>query len=313
MNRRGARIALVAAALALSGSTLGQTRGHVLHRPIPGDLPVEATAGQRPIAPPEAIEAVEQNASGTGFRPHGEIDSDVMRPRAAWETPVRELDRQTQSPRDARLGYSEVFTPAIAPFKRSQAYDAVDELGRLTVRDPSLRAMFVGQTRGASEPVQRFVGEVLVETAPDRPTPIPGVAGEQRVVSYTTSTRHEVEFERDSAGNLFVRGRVAETTRITYVLEAPESAFVAEPLPRMTVSEAAAEVDARERPHVPTWLQNSAVAVLERVHVQRTDSLAAALDALVAHFRSFRDDALPSNVHGPDMYSDLALGGVGAR
>jgi len=283
----------------------------VLHRPIPGDLPLDGVARRLPPPVSSADVRTAAGASST-WRDRQPVSDQIARPRASWEAPVRELDRQTRSPDGTRLRYEEVFTPAVAPFKRLQAYDAVDELGRLTVRDPALRPLRVGdQHLWGAERRSRFVGELLVEVSPDWPTPIPGVAGEQQVVSYSTSTGDALEFANDSAGNLFVRGTRPGTIRLSYVLEAPEHAFVAGDVPNLPIAAAAAEVPTAQRPLVPTWLPASADTVLRRAVVSRSDPLDQALGRLVGYFRAFRDAEL-TDARGVEIYSDLALGGVGA-
>lgn len=306
---------LVALALALSEQGEAQQRGRILHRPIPGDLPVDDTLVRRSVRAPASMEAIQRaiGAENT-WRERLLADEPVIRPRTSWDAPLRQLDRQTRSAPGTQITYREVFTPAVAPFKRSQAYDQVDELGRITVRDPSLRPLPVGDTvprHWGSQPRTRFVGEVLVELSPRWPTPIPGVAGEQRVVDYTTSSGQPVAFATDSAGNLFVRGLEPGTVQLTYVLEAPESAFYPPSLPAIPLEQVIAQIPEALRPFAPSWLRARVETVLRRVEASRQQPFADALARLVGYFRAFRDAELTSPP-GRDLYSDLALGGVGA-
>jgi hypothetical protein len=212
-----------------------------------------------------------------------------------------------------RLAYQEVFTPAVQPFKRSTAYDLVDELGRLTVRDPSLRPMLVGEAapeHWRDRRRARFVGEVVVELSSSWPTPIPGVAAEQRVVRYATSNNESVEFLQDGAGNLFVRGVQSGTVRLTYVIEAPDFSFAVESVPAWTVREVAERVPESLRPTTPSWLEGRARAVLSRLDLDPQGRFDVLLSQLVGHFRAFRDADLPAE--SANLYEDLAMGGVGA-
>lgn len=316
--RRASAIGIVvsiAAVSLLAAGGLAQRAGRVLHRPLPGDPTLLEEIDRRLLAPPASPDAIRRAAGpGSTWQHDQPLDDTVVRPRDSWQAPLRELDRHTQSAPGTRLAYQEVFTPSIAPFKRAQAYDLIDEMGRLTIRDPSLRAVAVGDPvpvawRAARR--VRFVGEVLVELSPAFPTPVPGVAGEQRVVSYSTSTGQPVEFAQDSAGNLYVRSVVAGTVRLTYVLEAPDFAFQAPYLPRLALADAAASLPESARPAAPGWLRASARTVLAHVGLAAEPTLDTALEQLVGYFRAFRDGELPDS-RGPDMYTDLALGGVGA-
>ena len=303
--------------MAVALPTAADPPGRVLHRPIPGDLPIDSRPEGSPILPPASAQSMSQSAGATSaWHENQPVDESVTRPRDSWQTPLRELDRDTRSPPGAALRYQEIFTPSVTPFKRMQAYDVVDEYGRLTVRDPSLRPIEMGEgpipARWNHQATARFVGDLNVEVSPSRSTPIPGIAGDQRVVSYTTSSSHTVEFAQDGAGNLFVRGSEAETVRLTYVLEAPQSAFTAAFVPSEPLDRAAGEVPAASRPNVPQWLQNNAEAVLHAANVSRYQSLHAVVNGLVAYFRSFRDDDLPASAAGQNLYADLALNRVGA-
>ncbi len=314
-----ARLVLVlgTAAAALAMPSAAQSPAPVLHRPIPGDLSIEDRDDARPLLPPATGASVSQAAGAANpWRDHQPTDEAITHPRASWETPMRELDRDTRSPAGASLRYTEVFTPSITPFKRMQSYDTVDDFGRLTVRDPSLRAVDTGEgpapSRWNHQPTARFVGDVNVEVSPEWPTPIPSVAGDQRVVSYTTSSGHALEFVQDGAGNLFARGTARETVRLGYVLEAPQSAFAAPSVPGEMLDRARLEVPIGARPNVPVWLQAHADEVLRAAGVNANQPLGVVVAGLVAYFRSFRDADLPEAGTGQNLYADLALNRVGA-
>lgn len=294
------------AALALAALPGAAQHPRVLHRNIPGDLDPTALP---PLGPPPEPTSARRIAEDTGWRPSQEPPASVQQPREAYGATVRELDRNTRSPTGARLDYREVFTPSVAPFKRLQAYDAVDELGRLTVRDPSLRPVAVGGASPyAREPLARFTGDVQVAVRPDGPTPIPSVGPEEHLVTWTASPEAPIGFYRDSAGNLFVRGSEAATVRLTYVLEVPERAFVA---PSIPAARTGAVYDAMALPLVPPFLQRASEPVLHAMGLARGQGLDTTLNTLTAWFRDFRDDTL-TDPPGQSLYLDLALGHVGA-
>jgi hypothetical protein len=298
--------------LAVPGSA--QSPGRRLHREIPGDLGLGAMP-DGVLSPSRSAEQLASTAGpgrwDEGQRPGGE----VIRPRENWSSvaAAREMDRDTRSPPGTELRYTEVFNPSIAPFKRTHAYDAVDELGRLVVRDPSLRPVVVdAPARWGNAPAARFTGDVAVELSPQSPTPIPSVAAEQRVVSYRTEPEVALAFFEDSAGNAFVRAPVAELRRVrlSYVVEAPQRAFTMAGMPEGTLSTPSAHRGWAE-PVVPEFLRANVGEVLRHVGVSPDASLAEGVGALTGYFRAFRDDVLPGNLDG-QLYRALALGGVGA-
>jgi transglutaminase-like putative cysteine protease len=259
-----------------------------------------------PAPPPGDAQRIAQD---TGWNPRRDPPPEVQEPREAYSATVRELDRNTRSPTGARLEYREVFTPSVAPFKRRMAYDAVDELGRLTVRDPSLRPVTVGGLSPfANEPARRFTGDLQVAVRPDAPTPVPSVGPEEHLVTWAASPPSDLGFFRDSAGNLFARGSVTATLRLTYVLEVPERAFHAVSLPTARTGE---PLPGFAPPLVPPFLQTASEPVLQALGLQRGMPLDTTLRTATAWFRDFRDDVLP-NPPGPSLYLDLALGRVGA-
>jgi transglutaminase-like putative cysteine protease len=313
-SRRSAAAAAVVVTLSVAGVGLAQRAGRVLHRPIPGDVPLDELPNAMPSVPPSSSEAIARGAGAqSGWRGSQGVSQDIQRPRPTWDAPAREMDRQTRSAQGTRLQYQEVFTPSVQPFKRSTAHDMVDELGRLTVRDPSLRPITVGEDAPASWAGRRrarFVGEILVELTTSWPTPVPSIAGEQRVLRYATSDNESIEFLTDGAGNLFVRGLRSGTVRLTYVIEAPDFTFAVERAPALPMSEVAARVPEALRPVPPTWLEDRARRVFSQLNINRDARFDVLLAQLVGHFRGFRDAELAGQ--GPNLYVELATSGVGA-
>lgn len=308
--RRVTAALLVTLSVALPGSA--QNPNPRLHRFIPGDLGLGALpAGV--LAGPESAESLRAATAGTGWQDDPSRRTSLVRPRDSWEAVARSLDTDTRSPTGARLSYREVFTPSISPFKRVNAYDAVDELGRLVVRDPSLRPVRVGEVppRWSRTPLARFTGEVQVELSLTAPTPIPSVGAEQALVSFRTEPETPVAFFHDSAGNLFVRADTARTVRLVYVLDAPQSTFVMPGVPSTPVG----SIDFHglaPPPNVPQFLATSAAEVLSRVGVQRHEPYNSLLPRLVEYFRRFRDAELTPQQQRANLYLTLGLGGVGA-
>ena len=298
--------------MALAVPGLAQSPGRRLHREIPGDLGFGAMpAGV--LTPPRSAEELAAVAGRGHWDESQRPGEDLLRPRENWSASAREMDRDTRSPPGTELRYQEVFNPSIAPFKRTHAYDSVDDVGRLVVRDPSLRPVVLNAPAPwGNAPAARFTGDVFIELSPQSPTPIPSVAAEQRVLSYRTVPETPLGFFEDSAGNVFVRAPVTEVRRVRlgYVVEAPQRAFTIGSIPDATLSTEAAH-RGMVAPAVPEFLRAGVGEVLRRAGIAADVSLGAGVGALTAYFRAFRDGELPPTLDG-QLYRALALGGVGA-
>lgn len=291
---------------------MAQSPGRRLHREIPGDLGLGAMPAGA-IEPPRSAQQLASVAGPGRWDEAQRPGEEILRPRENWSASAREMDRETRSNPGTELRYQEVFNPSIAPFKRTHAYDAVDELGRLVVRDPSLRPVALDPAAPwGSELAARFTGDVFIELSPQSPTPIPSVAAEQRLVSYRTVPETPLAFFEDSAGNLFVRAQVNELRRVrlAYVVEAPQRAFTMAGIPHASLSTPSAH-RGMAAPVVPELVHSALAEVLRRAGVDPGASLAEGIGGLTGYFRAFRDGDLPGHLDG-QLYRSLALGGVGA-
>lgn len=311
MRRAAAsRAAWWVAALAVPG--LAQSPGRRLHREIPGDLGLGAMPDGA-LTPPRSSAELASVAGPGRWDEARRPGEQLLRPRENWSASARDMDRETRSAPGTELHYHEVFNPSVAPFKRTHAYDAVDELGRLVVRDPSLRPVRLDAPPAWGDaPAARFTGDVFIELSPQSPTPIPSVAGEQRVVSYRTVPETPLAFFEDSAGNAFVRAPVTEARRVrlAYVVEAPQRAFTMAGMPVGTLSTESAH-RGKAAPAAPGFLRAGVGEVLRRVGIASDASLAEGVSGLTGYFRAFRDGELSGSPDG-QLYRALALGGVGA-
>lgn len=296
----------------LTVPVLAQSPERRLHREIPGDLGLGAMP-EGALTPPQSAQELSAVAGRGRWDEAQRPGEDLLRPRDNWTAAARELDRETHSRPGEELSYQEVFNPSVAPFKRSHAYDAVDEAGRLVVRDPSLRPITVGAAPSwGSLPSARFTGDVFIELSPQSPTPVPSVAGEQRIVSYRTVPEVTLGFFEDSAGNVFVRAPVNDLRRVrlAYVVEAPQRAFTVGSMPDVALSSEGAHLN-MAAPPVPEFLQAAVGEVLQRVGFGANASMPTGVERLAGYFRAFRDGDLPGDLDG-HLYRALALGGVGA-
>ena len=97
-------------------------------------------------------------------------------------------DRETQARpdyatgADSTLHYTEVFNPAVLPFKRMSALDGVRDNYFLHVYDGNLTALPVG---GPTQPDRDlFWASLLIDLAPGQDVPIPSTSPDMRILSY---------------------------------------------------------------------------------------------------------------------------------
>ncbi|HEV8246433.1 MAG TPA: transglutaminase domain-containing protein, partial [Polyangiaceae bacterium] len=207
------------------------------------------------------------------------------------------IDRDTTRPE--AVGYDDPFVPAVTPFKRLYAYDAVDESMELVVSDKKLRRVYVGV-----EPLQnedQFFADLFVDVAAG-PVRIPSVGPGARVVAARAEPPMNFELVRDGADNWFVVGDGRKRVRLVMQLSIPRAVFGS---PFADVSWGTL---ARHVPLLPPAARSAARDVLSELGISDAVRPRDAVAALVAHFRSFApsDDA-PKSQTGPALYQELAL------
>lgn len=210
---------------------------------------------------------------------------------------------------EGTLGYYEVFTPGITPFKRVSALDSVtvvDGVPVLGVRDATRRPVAVEGLDAVAPDARgrdRFWGSVVLDFAEGRVVPLPTVSPESRILSLRSEPAVELALERDGADNFFVvaRGELPKQVRVTYMIDAPRSYFGAE-LPKLASDALSAEVAP-----LPSALERSALTFARELGVARGMPSDIALRTLVEHFRSFEESKQPPRDTG-DIYLDLARG-----
>lgn len=207
------------------------------------------------------------------------------------------LDRSTGA--DGELRYRATFDPSVVPFKRVAAFDAVTESFELAVRSTALESVAL-KRRPTPPNRQAFWGALALRLRTDRAVPLPSVAPTADIVSYRTDAAVHLDFFRDSADNLWVRGDRAGRVRLVFLTDAPSSYFSPE-LPPLVTS---ADVPPALRPHVPARVRAAAERVLRHIGV-RAGPLRRQLERLVGYFRNFRAGRLERR--GENAYLDIAL------
>ncbi len=222
-------------------------------------------------------------------------------------SPAFRPDRITEL--EGTLGYYEVFTPGITPFKRVSALDAVsllEDVPVLGVSDPQRVAVPVENLSAAAPDARerdRFWGSVVLDLSEGRSVPLPSVSPESRILSLTSEPSTQITIERDAADNFFAvaRGDAAKQVRVTYLMDAPKSYFAA-PLPITPTDALAAQVFP-----LPPSVARAALTFAGELGVMRGMPVDVALRVLVEHFRSFEESKQPPRDTG-DIFLDLARG-----
>jgi len=209
-----------------------------------------------------------------------------------------QIDRDTRAP--DRLTYHEPFVPSIAPFKRTWAYDAVDERFELVVAQQRLDSLSSGAS--VHEGDDQFFGTFAVATVADVPIRIPSVGPDARIIGLATSPSTRVEVLHDGADNWFVRAPTSGEVRLTLQLAIDHQSFgthLGDP--------SWEELQPLVAP-VPPAVLDATATVLGRIGVSRRLRPRDAATQLVAWFRGFTPTAdFPQANLGRDLYLDLAL------
>jgi len=208
------------------------------------------------------------------------------------------VDRDTTRPDS--VSYDEPFIPAVAPFKRLYAYDAVDESFELTVFDKSLTRLEVSGKPGPAD--DQFYADLFVDLAPGLPVRIPSVAPGARALVARTDPEMPFVLQRDRADNWFMTGDARRRVRLIMQLAAPRSALGSD-MADATWGELLSKL-----PPLPPAVRSAALDVAREIGVSQRQSPRQVTAALVAYFRSFGpSEATPKASRGAALYQELAL------
>ncbi|HEY6081691.1 MAG TPA: transglutaminase domain-containing protein [Polyangiaceae bacterium] len=208
------------------------------------------------------------------------------------------VDRDTTKP-DA-VSYDEPFIPAVAPFKRLYAYDAVDESFELTVFDKTLNRLEIGGKAGPAD--DQFYADMSVDLVPGVPVRIPSVGPGARALVARADPELPFVLQRDRADNWFMLGDARRRVRLIMQLAAPRAAFGSE------LADASWGELVVKLPPLPPAVGRAASEVAEQLGVSRRLSPKQATTALVAYFRGFApSEAAPRALRGAQLYQELAL------
>jgi hypothetical protein len=299
---RGARaLGVTALSISFAVGSASRTTARadvVLHEYIPADPADDLRLGA--TTEDGAIAAAIETQTGPVQLPDGDASG-----KEAGTVYNRELengnrtfhvDRDTTKP--GSVGYSDPFTPAIAPYKREFAYDSVDEHGDLIVRDTSLVRVPAGAAPRAED--DQFYADLPLDLTEGQPIRIPTVGPGTRWISWRATPETDVSFFRDSADNWFVKG--GRDGRIRLVLHlAIDRAVFGSPFPDSDWARLA-----RFAPQIPEHVKATGVAIAREIGVVDGTGPAEALRALVKHFREFKPSTDRPKSSGLDLYKELS-------
>jgi hypothetical protein len=295
------RFAVLALAAALASVARDAAAdGPVLHEFIPSDPNEDLTL--RATTPDGRMAAAVSTPSGAVPAP-GERSE---RPEVAYggaSTPDSvdasyRIDPDTTRP-DV-VSYDEPFVPAVTPFKRLYAYDAVDERGELVVSDRRLRRMEVGGSALSNE--DQFYGDLFVDVVPGVPVRIPSVAPQARILAARVEPQTPIELVHDGADNWFLLGTARQRVRLVVQLAAARSVF-GSPFPDVNRS-----LLSPHAPTLPPEMMQAAGDVLARLGLSESVRPRDAITTLVEYFRAFApSDERPKTRAPAELYKELAL------
>jgi hypothetical protein len=295
------------------GQSAARAEEGVLHEYVPGLDPREVKAAL---------------AAGSSSSAAGDVGK---KPGPRSEAPVAEADEQPESSAagggaasenfrpdrltslEGGLDYYEAFTPAIAPFKRMMALDAVrlDVDGKtpvLGVRDVRRRDVKVeGGAPGDDRPRDRFVGRVSLDLRTEREQRLPSVSPDSRVLSIQSSPYVALRVERDGADNFFVRASARPpdgAIEVSFQTDAPR-AYFGSAIPALPL-----RALAEDAPSLHASIKRRGLQFAAELGLTPKTDLKRALEVLTRHFRGFVESASPPENTG-DLYLDLARGGKG--
>jgi Transglutaminase-like superfamily len=299
MRRRPFRWLLLALC---SVAVVAQAEGPILHEyiePNPAE-DVELSATTQDGAMPAALET----ESGVVPAPQsGERQPKAEHAYGGNATPDSidasfRVDRDTTRPDS--VSYDEPFIPAVAPFKRLYAYDAVDESFELTVFDKSLTRLEVSGQPGPAD--DQFYADLFVDLAPGLPVRIPSVAPGARALVARTDPEVPFVLQRDRADNWFMTGDTRRRVRLVMQLAAPRAALGSE------MAEATWGELLQKLPPLPPAVRSAALDAASEIGVSQKQSPRQVTAALVGYFRSFApSEATPKALRGAALYQELAL------
>lgn len=320
-RRAPVALAILGGVAVASAAIVAIAQGGVFHEFVPnvGDEAsslVSSAGGAEPSAivyDGELIEAPEGGGLRDGERPMRALPGDGDdREEVGRRSPTFRPDRVTALP--GAVGYFEVFSPAITPYKRVTALDGVALSGGVPVLAVANGEHERVQVEGAGAAApdgrarDRFWGTVVLDFEEGREVPLPSVSPESRILTLRAEPPVPLHIERDRADNFFVvldTPVSAREVRLVFLTDAPRTYFGFEhgaELPTAPSDALVADV-----PVLPDRVEADALEFARDLGLSRGDPFDRVLRTLAEHFRSFEESEEPPNDTG-NIYLDLARG-----
>jgi transglutaminase-like putative cysteine protease len=273
----------------------------VLHEFIEHFVGQELPGAARATPPAAATPTANTSASG----PAGEANDDgaagAEQGGSEFGADTFRIDSDTSRPDNVR--YSDPFTPEVAPFKRSIAYDAVDADFELFVSDRHL--VPVGRSDNVTPTTEAFHAALDLSLNANQPLRIPTVGPGARVRVAHTDPSVAFQIMKDSAENWFVQSPDSRAVRLVLQIAVDRRSF-GTPLPHSSYAVLAAAL-----PAVPDIVKDNAREVAELLGVPKAARPRDVIGLLVDHFRRFRPSERRFAGRGASLYRQLAISSRG--
>lgn len=271
-----------------------------------GDAPEAIVVNGEVIPPPQAANVPNDEAPMSAQPSPPDQTSPEPGRRATTFRP----DRLTELA--SNLDYYEAFAPAIAPYKRVSALNAITlgEDGVTPVLAIASRTRTPVPVEGADTRARDgraralFWGTVVLEFEGGSVVPIPSVSPESRILTVRTEPETMLRFERDEADNYYaIAARpITGEVRLVFLTDAPETYFSTS-IPAVVTAASLAPMI----PEMPASVMRRATTFANELGLHRGMAYRTIIETLVRHFRSFEESDRPPPNSG-DIYLDLARG-----
>ena len=272
----------------------------VLHEALPLDPAEDLSFGATP--PDGELPAAIQTTTGPVSVPEeGAVNARTTYGGVQSGGSGYRLDSNTVGPDSVR--YSEPFTPAIVPFKRSGVFDAVAPDMQLIVHSPQRVGLPIGGVPTVRD--DQFYGDMTVDLVAERDVKIPSVAPGARILSVRLTPPVAVVFHRDSAENWFVRSEKTQRVRLVMHLAVDRSVFSS---PYGNVSWRRLS---RELAGLPPDVQAAGARIASGMGVSQNLRPKTAVRRLIEYFRDFSESPDRPTTSGIELYETIARSQIG--
>ncbi len=197
------------------------------------------------------------------------------------------------------VSYDDPFTPAVTPFKRLYAYDAVSDSLELVVEDKSLSKLAMGGVVQVTD--DQFFADMTVDLEADVPVRVPSPGPMAKLLKARSQPEVRFEMLRDSADNWFIRAEQRARVRLVMQIAVPRDAFGGR---YADVSFASLKP---RLPSLPRSVRDDALDVARQVGITAGQTPRSVVQSLVSYFRGFAPSGERPKAGGAALYKELAL------